>query len=117
MIELREIGIQPDIIVARSEEPLSRGIRDKIALFCDVEPEAVVSAADADDIYKVPLSMHDEGLDGSSSRKLGLADGEPDLTEWRAMVERIDACREPVTIALVGKYVQLHDAYLSVWRR
>ena len=113
--ELREIGIQPDIIVARSEEPLSRGIRDKIALFCDVEPEAVVSAADADDIYKVPLLMHDEGLDTLVVRKLGLADTAPDLADWRALVERIDACHEPVTIALVGKYVQLHEAYLSVW--
>ena len=113
--ELREIGIQPDIIVARSAEALSRGIRDKIALFCDVEPEAVISARDADDIYKVPLLMHDEGLDELVVRKLGLADGEPDLEEWRSLVERIDACREPVTIALVGKYVQLHEAYLSVW--
>jgi CTP synthase len=113
--ELREIGIQPDIIVARSEEPLSRGIRDKIALFCDVEPEAVVSAPDADDIYKVPLMMHDEGLDDLVVSKLRLETREPDLTEWQALVERIDAVRRPVTIALVGKYVQLHEAYLSVW--
>jgi len=113
--ELREIGIQPDIIVARSEEPLSRGIRDKIALFCDVEPEAVVSASDADDIYKVPLRMHDERLDDLVVAKLGLGDGEPDLSDWRALVDRIDACHQPVTIGLVGKYVQLHEAYLSVW--
>jgi len=113
--ELREIGIQPDIIVTRSEEPLSRGIRDKIALFCDVEPEAVVSAPDADDIYKVPLMMHEEGLDDLVVGKLRLETGEPDLTEWQALVERIDAVRRPVTIALVGKYVQLHEAYLSVW--
>jgi CTP synthase len=113
--ELREIGIQPDIIVARSEEPLSRGIRDKIALFCDVEPEAVVSAPDADDIYKVPLLMHEGGLDDLVVKKLRLETGPPDLTEWLALVERIDAVRRPVTIALVGKYVQLHEAYLSVW--
>src|SRR5664280_2555118 len=113
--ELREIGIQPDIIVARSEEQLSRGIRDKIALFCDVEPEAVICARDVDDIYKVPLLMHEEGLDDLVVRKLGLTDSEPEATDWRALVERIDACREPVTIALVGKYVQLHEAYLSVW--
>jgi len=113
--KLREIGIQPDIIVCRAEEPLSRGIRDKIALFCDVEPEAVVSAADADDIYKVPLLMHDEGLDDLVVRGLGLETGAPELTAWRELVERIDSCREPVTIALVGKYVQLHEAYLSVW--
>ena len=113
--KLREIGIQPDIIVCRAEEPLSRGIRDKIALFCDVEPEAVVSAADADDIYKVPLLMHDEGLDDLVVQGLGLETGAPELTAWRELVERIDSCREPVTIALVGKYVQLHEAYLSVW--
>ena len=113
--ELREIGIQPDIIVARSEEPLSQGIREKIALFCDVDPEAVVSASDADDIYRVPLHMHVERLDQLVIDMLGLQCGEPDLAEWRALVERIDACVKPVTIALVGKYVQLHEAYLSVW--
>jgi CTP synthase len=113
--ELREIGIQPDIIVARSEMPLSRGIREKIALFCDVEPEAVVCASDADDIYKVPLNMHDEGLDTLIVDRLGIECGPPDLTEWQQLVERIDACAAPVTIALVGKYVQLHEAYLSVW--
>jgi len=113
--ELREIGIQPDIIVARSAELLSRGIRDKIALFCDVEPEAVISARDAADIYQVPLLMHDEGLDELVVTKLGLKAVPPDLGEWQALVERIDACDKPVTIALVGKYIQLHEAYLSVW--
>ena len=113
--ELREIGIQPDIIVARSAELLSRGIRDKIALFCDVEPEAVISARDAADIYQVPLLMHDEGLDELVVTKLGLKAAPPDLGEWQALVERIDACDKPVTIALVGKYIQLHEAYLSVW--
>ena len=113
--ELREIGIQPDIIVARSEEPLSQGIREKIALFCDVDPEAVVSASDADDIYRVPLHMHVEKLDELVVDMLHLECGEPDLTEWRALVDRIDSCARPVTIALVGKYVQLHEAYLSVW--
>jgi CTP synthase len=113
--KLREIGIQPDVIVCRAEDPLSRGIRDKIALFCDVEPDAVISAADADDIYKVPLKMHEEGLDDLVVRLLGIECGAPDLSEWEALVERIDSCHEPVTIALVGKYVQLHEAYLSVW--
>ncbi len=113
--ELREIGIQPDIIVARSEQPVEQGIREKIALFCDVEPEAVVSARDADDIYRVPLLMHREGLDDLVVRMLHLECDEPDLDEWRELVERIDGCRDAVTIALVGKYVQLHEAYLSVW--
>jgi CTP synthase len=113
--ELREIGIQPDIIVARSEEPLSQGIREKIALFCDVDLDAVVSASDADDIYRIPLRMHAEHLDRLAIDMLKLECGEPELGEWRALVERIDACERPVTIALVGKYVQLHEAYLSVW--
>ena len=113
--ELREIGIQPDIIVARSEELLSQGIREKIALFCDVDPEAVISASDADDIYRVVLNMHREKLDDLVVKMLGLEVGPPDLAEWEALVERIDACDKPVTIALVGKYVQLHEAYLSVW--
>jgi CTP synthase len=114
--ELREIGIQPDIIVARSEEPVEQGIREKIALFCDVDPDAVVSARDADDIYRIPLLMHREGLDDLVVRMLHLECAEePDLTEWRALVDQIDACSGKVTIALVGKYVQLHEAYLSVW--
>jgi len=113
--ELREIGIQPDVIVARSEEPLSQGIREKIALFCDVAPDAVISASDADDIYRIPPLMHREGLDDLVVRILGLQCGPPDMSEWDRLIERIDACEKPVTIALVGKYVQLHEAYLSVW--
>ena len=113
--ELREIGIQPDIIVVRSEMPVSRGLRDKIALFCDIEPDAVISAVDTDDIYKIPLAMHEEGLDDLVVRMLKMETPAPDLEEWRTLVEHIGAATEPVTIALVGKYVQLHEAYLSVW--
>jgi CTP synthase len=113
--ELREIGIQPDIIVVRSEQPVSRGLRDKIALFCDIEPDAVISAVDTDDIYKVPLAMHEEGLDDLVVRMLKMETQAPDLEEWRTLVEHIGVATEPVTIALVGKYVQLHEAYLSVW--
>ena len=113
--ELREIGIQPDIIVVRSETPVSRGLRDKIALFCDIEPDAVISAVDTDDIYKIPLAMHEEGLDDLVVRMLKMETPAPDLEEWRTLVEHIVAATEPVTIALVGKYVQLHEAYLSVW--
>jgi CTP synthase len=113
--ELREIGIQPDVIVVRSEQPVSRSLRDKIALFCDIEPDGVISAADSDDIYKVPLAMHEEGLDDLVVRMLQLECGEPSLSEWRSLVERLDTCRQSVAIALVGKYVQLHEAYLSVW--
>ncbi len=113
--ELREIGIQPDIIVARSEEPLEKGIREKIALFCDVDPDAVICASDAADVYRIPLQMHDQGIDNLVVRKLGIECSEPDLSELRGLIERIDSCERPVTIGLVGKYVQLHEAYLSVW--
>ncbi len=112
--ELREIGIQPDIIVCRADRPVSREIKDKIALFTDVEPNAVIAAIDASDIYFVPLNLLEEGLDELVVSKLGLETGPPDLTEWEALVERIKAQSGVVRIALVGKYVQLQDAYLSV---
>src|SRR5664280_2472379 len=99
--ELREIGIQPDIIVVRSEQPVSRGLRDKIALFCDIEPDAVISAVDTDDIYKIPLAMHEEGLDDLVVRMLKMETRAPDLEEWHTLVEHIGAATEPVTIALV----------------
>ncbi len=112
--ELREIGIQPDIIVCRSDRPLSRELKDKVALFTDVEPRAVVSAIDASNIYFVPLNLREEGLDDLVVEKLGLESGPIDLSEWEALVERIRARSGVVRIALVGKYVQLQDAYLSV---
>ncbi len=112
--ELREIGIQPDIIVCRSDRPLSRELKDKVALFTDVEPRAVISAIDASNIYFVPLNLRDEGLDDLVVEKLGLESGPIDLSEWEALVERIRARSGVVRIALVGKYVQLQDAYLSV---
>ncbi len=112
--ELRSIGLQPDAIVCRSDRPLTRGLKEKISLLCDVGIEAVVSAVDADSIYEVPLVLHEEGLDGYLADHLRLDDGEPDLTEWRGLVNRIDTGTEPVTIAVVGKYVDLPDAYLSV---
>ncbi|MHB9148842.1 MAG: CTP synthase [Thermoleophilia bacterium] len=112
--ELREIGIQPDIIVCRSDRPLSRELKDKVALFTDVEPRAVISAIDAPNIYFVPLNLRDEGLDDLVVEKLGLESGPLDLSEWEALVEKIRARSGIVRIALVGKYVQLQDAYLSV---
>ncbi|MBU2602191.1 MAG: CTP synthase [Actinobacteria bacterium] len=112
--ELREIGIQPDIIVCRADRPVSREIKDKIALFTDVEPRAVIAAIDASDIYFVPLNLLEEGLDDLVVSKLGLETGPADLSEWKALVERIKAQSGIVKIALVGKYVQLQDAYLSV---
>ncbi len=112
--ELREIGIQPDIIVCRSDRPLNQDLRDKIALFTDVEPRAVVSAVDESDVYFVPHALRDEGLDRLVIERLKLEAGELDLSEWDALVEKIGKKQGSVRIAIVGKYVQLPDAYLSV---
>ena len=114
--ELRSLGIQPDAIVCRTDRPITDALKRKISLLSDVDVEAVVSAPDADSIYEIPLVLHAEGLDGYLVRHLRLEDkaGEPDLAEWRAMVERIRSPRRTVRIALVGKYINLPDAYLSV---
>jgi CTP synthase len=114
--ELRRIGIHPDIVVTRSREELSSEIRDKIALFTDVEPDAVVASPDVSDVYLVPTVLQREGLDRLVCDKLGLPVGEADLAEWNDLTELIrrrDGALE-VEIALVGKYVKLQDAYLSV---
>jgi CTP synthase len=112
--ELRRIGIHPDVVVCRSHEELSRDIRDKIALFADVDPGAVVASPDVPDVYLVPQVLQQEGLDRLVCDKLGLGGGEVDLGEWAELTKRIDERRELVEIALVGKYVKLQDAYLSV---
>jgi CTP synthase len=112
--ELRSRGIAPDAIVVRSDRPLEDAARRKISLFCDVPVEAVINATDAESIYAVPLVLHDGGLDEVVCRKLELPAGAPDLDAWRAMVARQAAASEPVTIGVVGKYVDLPDAYLSV---
>jgi len=112
--ELRRIGIHPDIVVARSREELSPDIREKIALFTDVDGEAVIASPDVPDVYLVPSVLQAEGLDRLVCSKLGLPDSEADLGEWREVMRRIDERHSEVEIALVGKYVKLHDAYLSV---
>jgi CTP synthase len=114
--ELRSLGIQPDAIVCRTDRPITDALKRKISLLSDVDVEAVVSAPDADSIYEIPLVLHAEGLDDYLVRHLRLEDkaGEPDLTEWRALVERIHSPRRKVRIAVVGKYINLPDAYLSV---
>jgi CTP synthase len=112
--ELRRIGIQPDMLLCRSESELSTEIRKKIALFASLGTEAVVSAKDVDNIYKVPLWFHEQGVDDFIVEHFGLEAEPADLGEWREITERAGAADQPVRIALVGKYVQLEDAYLSV---
>ncbi len=112
--ELRRIGIHPDVLVCRSSEPLGHDIRAKIALFADVDPEAVISAIDLPDVYLVPKALQEQGLDSLVCAKLGLDVPPAELGEWNELVEHLSLRRERVEIALVGKYVKLHDAYLSV---
>jgi CTP synthase len=113
--ELRSRGIQPDIIVCRSDKPISEGLKRKISLLCDVATNAVVSAVDARNIYEIPLVLHMEGLDARVCELLRLDGGQaPDLRPWEALVERVEAATRPVRIGLIGKYVNLPDAYLSV---
>ena len=112
--ELQSLGIQPDAIVCRSDRPIADGVKDKIALFCDTDREAVVSAVNAESIYEVPLMLNREGLDEYIVKHLGLAGSTPDLTEWEGLVERISSLSGEVTVAIVGKYVDLPDAYISI---
>jgi CTP synthase len=112
--ELRRIGIQPDVVMCRSEGPLPKDIREKIALFTSVPVSSVVSARDVGNIYEVPLAFRDEGVDDLVLEHFGLTAPEPDMSGWQSMIERAEAATSPVRIALVGKYVQLEDAYLSV---
>jgi CTP synthase len=112
--ELRSIGIQPDILVCRSEQPLPNEERRKIALFTNVREEAVISAYDADDLYKIPGMMHEQGLDGIVTRQLGLDLPPADLSEWQAIVDAKMTTEAEVDIAMVGKYVHLRDAYISL---
>ena len=112
--ELRRIGIQPDIIMCRSDHPVSEGIRDKISLFCDVERQAVIPLPTVSSIYEIPLILEETGLGKLIVGKLGIKARRADLSQWQRLVERIKAPHEPVSIALVGKYVELNDAYFSV---
>jgi CTP synthase len=112
--ELRRIGVHPDIVVCRTSEPLSSEIREKIALFADIEPSAVIPNEDVSDVYRVPGALQRHGLDTLVCEKLALPGGDAGLGEWEELVERLDRRTGEVEIALVGKYVKLHDAYLSV---
>jgi len=112
--ELRSHGILPDVMVVRSTRPLDDAARRKISLFCDVEPDAVINLVDIPNIYAVPLELNDAGLDAVVCRQLDLETDPPDLADWEAMVLRMDEAKDEVAIGLVGKYVDLPDAYLSV---
>lgn len=112
--ELRRIGIQPDIIICRSDHPISEGIRDKISLFCDVDRQAVIPLLTVSTIYEVPLVLEEEGLGQLIVDKLGLKAQQPNLSQWQKLVASLKYPHGPVNIALVGKYVGLKDAYFSV---
>ncbi len=112
--ELRRIGIAPHMLMCRSESALSLEIRQKIALFASLPPQAIISARDVEDIYKVPLTFHEQGVDDFILDHFGLDAPEPDLTRWTEPIERSARATRAVRIGLVGKYVQLEDAYLSV---
>jgi len=112
--ELMQIGIQPDVLICRTDRPLTEDVKRKIALFCNVEFGAVVESRDVSTIYQIPLSLHEQGLDSLICRRLGLAGTDPDLTDWRALVERVVDPAERVRIAVVGKYTDYADSYKSV---
>ncbi|MFC2005795.1 CTP synthase [Chloroflexota bacterium] len=112
--ELRRIGIQPDIIICRSDQPIPEGIRDKLSLFCDVERQAVIPLPTIPTIYEVPLVLEEAGLGQLIVDKLGLKANQSDLSQWQKLVASLKESHEPVNIALVGKYVELKDAYYSV---
>ncbi|MGD2105635.1 MAG: CTP synthase, partial [Anaerolineae bacterium] len=112
--ELRSLGIQPDAIIARADHPIDESLRDKISLFCDVEHRAVVPLVTTPVLYEVPLLLEQAGLGDFVADRLALNVEEPDLQEWRDLVDRICAPKPSLPIAIVGKYVELHDAYMSV---
>jgi CTP synthase len=112
--ELREIGIQPDVLLCRTEWPLSESVREKLALFSNVRPNCVIEASDVETIYEVPLKLHEEGLDTRVLDILSLGAPDPDLAEWKTMVDKIKDSPNACTIAVVGKYTHLRDAYKSI---
>jgi CTP synthase len=112
--ELRSLGIQPNVIVVRTEMPMTQDMKDKIALFCDIDQRAVIEAMDADTLYAVPIALQDQKLDQLTCDHLKLDCGEADMTEWNELLHRVRNLSKKTKIALVGKYVELQDAYISV---
>jgi CTP synthase len=114
VMKLREIGIQPDIIICRTEKPLSKSIKEKIALYCNVEERAVISAQDVANIYEVPLRFHSENLDEIIVEKLKMWTGTPHLEKWEKLVENFNKLKDKIRIGIVGKYVHIKDSYKSL---
>ncbi|MBI2339829.1 MAG: CTP synthase [Deltaproteobacteria bacterium] len=112
--KLREIGIQPDILLCRTDRPLSKEVKAKIALFCNIDPDCVMTARDVKSVYEVPLCLHDEGIDDKIVELLNIWTRTPDLKDWKELVSKIQKTSKPVTIGIVGKYVNLVDAYKSL---
>lgn len=112
--ELRSLGIQPNVLVLRSDRPVPQGMKDKIALFCDVESNEVVECVDAESLYDIPLALQAQGLDSIVLDHFDIQAPAADMTEWKALVERVKNLSKTTKIALVGKYVELQDAYISV---
>jgi CTP synthase len=112
--ELRRIGIQPDILICRCDRPLEDALKKKIALFCDTEPQAVISAVDTPNVYEVPLVLHQERLDAIVCSHLQLKCHSAELTDWRKLIDQIEKIKYKVRIAVVGKYIQVPDAYISI---
>ncbi len=114
VIKLREIGIQPDVLICRTKRAMSRDMKDKISLFCDVEKEAVIECRDADTIYEIPLKFEDDGLADLVLKRFALENGQPDLGEWRKIVQTIKKPKHKALVAIVGKYTENGDAYISL---
>ncbi|MCE5231152.1 CTP synthase, partial [bacterium] len=112
---LREIGIQPDILLCRTERPLGESNRHKIAMFCNDANEMVFEAADADDIYRIPLMYAEQGIDQAIVKRLNLTRSEARIDEWKGLMDRVDAIKEKIRIGVVGKYLDLQDAYKSIY--
>lgn len=112
--ELQSLGIRPDIVIARCDIPLSESVRQKISLFCNVKPDCVIQNTTVPVLYQAPLMLEESHLSDIVCRELNIEAKQPDMSEWMEMLSRIDNCKDTVKIAIVGKYVQLHDAYLSV---
>jgi CTP synthase len=112
--ELRGLGIQPHVIVCRTEHSLTEDMKGKLALFCDIDPAAVIECKDAETLYEVPMMLREQGLDDYVVNHLKLQTNVPDMTEWESLVRKVKSLKQKTEIAIVGKYVALHDAYLSI---